>query len=281
MHGQAVGQLGPSGQQPAVMCRGGVSEHPGGGLQFSRKSFGWRFTRSAVAVVSHPGELMRLSYKSSKSSVARRLLLSVVASAVLVPVALAEDAKPGVSGELAARMAAEKEARKACKLEICKAFATPGSGTITCDATKTWAKDEILGRVVAGSYVWGYGHMQCKLSLSLDKAMLGKAMSEGAAKVSFPEHKIICNVDDADATKGQAFSANVALTPVVSFEKGEAKSVELQNVKSEGSAVASAAVAAIMAADKLAGVVSSAAAKEINEFIYSKCAADGVAIAKK
>lgn len=199
----------------------------------------------------------------------------------LAPPAVAQPADTGISPELAARIAAEKDARRNCKIDICKSLATPGSGAITCDVTKTWTKAEILGRVVGGSYVWGYGHMQCKLSLNLDRAELGKATSTAAAKIAFPEHKIVCNVDDADAAKGQAFSVNLSVAPVVAWDKGEAKSVDFQGVKAEGSTIASAAVTALMAADKVAGVVSGAAAKEINSFVFEKCGADGVVIVKK
>jgi hypothetical protein len=183
--------------------------------------------------------------------------------------------------DLAQRMEKEKEARKACKVEICKAFAAPTQGApITCDVTKTWLKDEILGRVVGGSYAWSYGHMKCNMALNLDRNELAKATG-AAAKLTFAEHKVVCDIDDADASKGKAFSINVALTPVATFEKGEAKSVELQPVKAEGSAVASAAVTSVMAVDKVSGMVSRAAASEINSFIYEKCKADGVDIARK
>jgi hypothetical protein len=59
------------------------------------------------------------------------------------------------------RMAEEKEARRACKVAICKAFAEPGSGApVASSFTKTWRRAEILARIVGGSYVWGYGPVQ-------------------------------------------------------------------------------------------------------------------------
>lgn len=199
---------------------------------------------------------------------------------VMVGVAVTQAALADVSPELVARMAAEKEARRSCKVEICKAIAAPAVGApIACNVTKTWTKDEILSKVVGGSYVWGYGHMQCKLSLNLDRGELGKVTAGG--KANFPEHQVICIVDDADTTKGQAFDMKVSLTPAVSFENGDAKTVELQNVKTEGSSVASAAVSSILALDKVSGLVSRAAASEINTFVYSKCKDDGVEIVHK
>lgn len=184
--------------------------------------------------------------------------------------------------ELSKRMDAEKAARRDCKLEICKAFAEPqpDGGPITCDVTKTWLKKEITGRVTGGDWVWRYGNMQCSMTLNLDRGVIAKAASGETVTASFPEHTLNCNVDDADAAKGQAFSVKVSLTPVAKFEKGEAKSVSLEPVKTEGSAVASAAVTAMMAADQVSGVVSSAAAAEINDFVYAKCKADGVEVKK-
>ncbi|MEO0792574.1 MAG: hypothetical protein AAFY27_08515, partial [Pseudomonadota bacterium] len=62
--------------------------------------------------------------------------------------------------------------------------------------------------------------------------------------------------------------------------KREAQTVSLEPIKTEGSKLASAAVGAMMAADKLSGVVSRGVADEVNTFLYSKCGADGVKIEK-
>lgn len=209
------------------------------------------------------------------------ILGSLIVMSSGVSPAASQDAKADVSPELAARMAAEKDARRACKIDICKAIATPSTGPIKCEVVKTWLKREITGRIVGGSYVWGYGDMQCTLSLDLDRAELAKTTADGASKATFAEQKVVCKVDDADASKGMAFEVKLSATPVVSFEKGEAKSVDLQSIKTEGSSVASAAVSSIMAVDKVSGLISRAAANEMNQFVYEKCKADGVEIKRK
>jgi hypothetical protein len=184
--------------------------------------------------------------------------------------------------EMIARLAAEKEGRRACKVEICTAFARPGAGApIGCEVVKTWTQKDIVDRIVGGSYVWRYGHTQCSVKLALDRDLIAKAMTEAKTMVSFPEHAFVCNVDDKDAGKGKAFSVTVKASPVIAFEKGEAKSVTLEPVKAEGSAVASAAVTSLMAMDKVSGLVSKAAAAEINAFLFEKCKEDGIEIARK
>jgi hypothetical protein len=187
--------------------------------------------------------------------------------------------EPAVAPEILERMAKEKEARRTCKVEICTAFAKPAGGSpITCEVTKTWPKADITSKVVGGSYIWQYGHTQCTVKLSLDRGLIAKAMAEGSNSVKFPEHSFICNIDDKDATKGKAFTVTLTFTPSVTFEKGQAKSVTLEPVKTEGSSLASAAVSSLMAVDKVSGAVSRAAANEINEFLYTKCKEDGVEV---
>ena len=185
----------------------------------------------------------------------------------------------GVAPEILERMAKEKEARRTCKIEICTAFAKPVAGSpITCEVTKTWPQPDITSKVVGGSFVWQYGHTQCTVKLSLDRGLIAKAIAEGSNSVKFPEHSFICNIDDKDATKGKAFTVTLSFTPSITFEQGQAKSVTLEPVKTEGSSLASAAVSSLMAVDKVSGAVSRAAASEINEFLYTKCKEDGVEV---
>ncbi len=204
--------------------------------------------------------------------------MSVLPLTVVAAIAQQTDVPP----ELAARMAKEKEARRACKVEICSAFAKPAPGApIACEATKTWTRQDITTKIVGGSYVWRYGHVQCSVKLSLDRDAIAKAVTEAKTTVSFPEHTFVCVVDDSDPAKGQAFTVSTKITPVVAFEGGQAKSVALDPVKTDGSAVASAAVASMMAVEKAAGFISRGAAAEINNFLYERCKEDGVEITHK
>lgn len=214
-----------------------------------------------------------------RRSVRSRVGLASIACLTLAGSASGQDA---VDAKIVERMAAEKEARRACKVEVCKAFAQPGQGEpIECDVTKTWLKDEIFNRVVGGSYVWGYGHVQCTLKLKLDRGEIAKIASGTEGKAAFAEHAASCTVDDKDQSKGAAFSVKLSATPAVAFAKGEVTAVGMDPVKTEGSSVASTAVASLLAVDKISGLVSKAAAGELNSFIYDKCATDGVTVARK
>jgi hypothetical protein len=70
------------------------------------------------------------------------LVACVIGFSTLAGRAAAQDVS--VTPELTARIAKEKEDRKTCKMEICKAFAQPGDGPdITCPVVKTWLAAEI------------------------------------------------------------------------------------------------------------------------------------------
>ena len=207
-------------------------------------------------------------------------LLAMIAVISASTAASAQQAQ--LAPEIVARMAKEKEARRVCKVDICSAFAKPAAGTpIGCDVTKTWTQQDITSRIVGGSYIWGYGHTQCTVKLALDRELIAKAVKEAKATVKFPEHTFVCNVDDADPAKGKAFAVSVSLTPTIVFESGQAKSVTLDPVKTDGSTVASAAVTSLMAVEKVSGLVSRAAVAEINAFLFDLCKEEGVEITRK
>src|SRR5262245_28665414 len=85
----------------------------------------------------------------------------------------------------------------------------------------------------------------------------------------------------ADPAKGKAFSVSVSLTPTIVFESGQAKSLTLDPVKTEGSTVASASVTSLMAVEKVSGLVSRAAVTEINSFLFDLCKEEGVEVTRK
>jgi hypothetical protein len=208
----------------------------------------------------------------------------VIATLLILSVARAGAAaqQPDIAPELLARMAKEKEARRACKVETCNAFAKPSPGPpIACDVTQTITQQEILSRIMGGSYVWRYGHVQCHVRASLDRGLIVKAMTEVKGTITLPEHTFICDIDDKDYAKGKAFSVKVMVTPVVSFEERAAKTAALEGVNAEGSTIALVAVASLMTFDKASGVLSRAVVAEINKFLFERCKDEGIEILRK
>jgi hypothetical protein len=114
------------------------------------------------------------------------------------------------------------------------------------------------------------------VKLALDRERIAKAAKEAKTTLTLPEHTFISNVDDSDSTKGKTFSVSVSVTPAIVFESGKAKSLTLDPVKTEGSTVASAAVASLMARPRVRAAVA-----EINSFLFKLCKEEGVEITHK
>lgn len=228
--------------------------------------------------------MSRLSFDGFRVSSVITLGVVIGGSILVAGGAYAESATDAknVPKELAERIAAEKEARKACKIEICKAFAAATTGDdIKCAITKTWLRSDILARLVGGSYVWQYGHTQCSVNIHLKRAPLHKAIAEKKASVAIGDHTMKCDVTKKDSHSALAFSTEVKLSPTIEFADGKASNMAFGDVTTKGSTLASAAVSSALALDGVSGLVSSAATKEVNEFLYTKCPDDGVTIARK
>lgn len=201
----------------------------------------------------------------------------MVVAWIAITAAVASAQTPPVDEALAKRMAEEKEARRACKVEICKAFeGATGGEPVSCSFTKTWLRREILSRVVGGSYVWQYGHAQCTSAVTLDKEQAGKSLKAPELSFAIGKHDLNCTVEDADPSKGEAFKVRVSLSPTIVVKGGKVESVDFGAVETDGSRVAAAAITSALAIDQLSGVISRGAAKEMNDFLFEKCPVDGV-----
>lgn len=138
------------------------------------------------------------------------------------PAFAADDLGPQVSSkrELTPEERAEKEARKACKIEICDIIATkePNGPNVSCDVKKTWRATEIV-KMLGGRIDWPWGRAVCESSLLLERASLAKAMSASRAKMQLKKLTVACALHRED---GKPYVVEVELSPEVAFENGKA-----------------------------------------------------------
>jgi hypothetical protein len=90
------------------------------------------------------------------------------------------------------------------------------------------------------------------------------------------KHDLNCSVENKDAAKGEAFKVRVSLSPTLSFKSGNVSAVDFGSIETEGSKIASAAITSAMALEQVSGAISGAATREMNEFLFEKCPADGI-----
>jgi hypothetical protein len=213
----------------------------------------------------------------ARLSAFRGIALTVVPAIVLsFPcVAPAADADPG----LAARMAKEKEDRKACKVEICKAFASPSGGDpIACPVTKTWLAADIQAGFLGDKLTWPWGDAQCSAAIQLDRKAIAEAASKPSATINLKRHDIICKLDHKDAKEGTAYDLKLSIQPTVTFESGKAVKAEMNWGPIEAPILAKSAIWSATAVDANFSVIANGVVKEINAFLTDKCKEVGVDI---
>jgi len=213
-------------------------------------------------------------------------VLCAAMSFIAIEAARAEDAPkaPAMDPKLEARLAAEKEARKACKTDICKAFAERKAGDpISCEATKTWVDEDIAAKILAGYVSWPWGHATCTAQINLERDALAKAMSGPEAKITLTKHTLKCLVDKkgGEGKEADSYVLKFSIAPEISFKDGKATDVKLNWSDVDAPVLLKGAVWSATTLDKTFDVLGGQAAKHINNFIYERCKEVGVEIAEK
>jgi len=196
--------------------------------------------------------------------------------------ATAETAPAAVAPELAARIAKEKEDRKACKIEICRAFAeAKGGAPITCSVTKTWLGSDIQSGYLGDKLTWPWGHAQCSAQIELDRNAIAEVASKPNGTLKLKKHDITCKLDNKDPSQGSAYDLKLSIEPVVTFEKGRATKAELHWGTIEAPLLAKTAIWSATAVDANFSVIANGVVKDINAFLGTKCKEEGIDIAPR
>jgi hypothetical protein len=209
--------------------------------------------------------------------------LAGLGTLVLSSVALTEDkaAEPasGAEAETASQTEepltpeekAEKQARKACKVEICGILESknPAGADIACDIVKTWREKDIA-KMLGGKVDWPFGNAVCQSRLALRRADLARAMSEPSYEVALGTQKVRCTL----AQKGGStpYAVEVSIAPKVSFEKGKAVKARLNWGEASGPMLVYALIYAGTGLDNSSNVAGPHVVRMVNEFTSKKCA---------
>ena len=197
---------------------------------------------------------------------------------VLAAPALGQTSSP-VDEKLAARIASETEARKACKVEICKVFAEKkGEGAITCEITKTWLQDEIQQRILGNRMTWPWGHAQCVSKIDVDRADLAKLVTSAEATVKLKPHRVACSLDRKAPETGEAYAVKLSIAPEVTFKGAKAEKVAAGWSDIEAPMLAKGPIWAATATDNNFSVLSGSMVAEINTFMFAHCEDVGIKI---
>ncbi len=207
--------------------------------------------------------------------------LFVVATALfavpaVVSVAVAADPAATTSavlgdpdGPLTPEEKAEKQARQACKVDICKAFHTKdASGSdIACHVIKNWRKEQLVKLVGKLKVTWPYEGAHCNTDLSVKRGDLVKAMTEPKAEVEFVKHTVTCSIAGEKGPTDFSFE----LAPKVTFENGKATKAQANWGKVDGPTLIKSALWTATAADNTVNILSGSIVQEVNDFVSKSC----------
>lgn len=167
---------------------------------------------------------------------------------------------------------AEKESRKACKIEICDVLATrnPDGPEVDCDITKTWREEDII-KMLGNKSSWPWGKAVCKSKLALARETLARAMSEGDYQVALPSQTVRCTLDRKEG--GEPYTVDIELAPKVKFKDGKAVDASLNWGKVSAPMLIYPLIYAGTGLDNSTNVLGPIVTRMVNEFTSKKCAA--------
>ena len=177
---------------------------------------------------------------------------------------------PSTEEELTPEEKAEKEARKACKVELCSVINSKNANgpDISCDIIKTW-REKAITKMLGGSIQWTWGKAVCKSRLVVKRESLAKAMTEPKYEISLPEQKAHCML--AQKGKGDPYAVDIVIAPKVVFENGKAVEAKLNWGEASAPMLVYALIYAGTGLDNHTNVLGPEVVKMVNGFTTKKC----------
>lgn len=163
---------------------------------------------------------------------------------------------------------AEREGRKACKIQICAAFRVQKPGDdITCDIVKTWRKERLDQYMSKARASWPWGKVRCTSKISIQRQGILDAMSKPAFDFQLDEHKVTCTV----AREARPTEFSFSFHPKVRFENGKAVKASLNWGKIEAPSLIKGVLWTAKTTDNTFNVLQSSIVEDINEFVSKRC----------
>ncbi len=204
----------------------------------------------------------------------QRFALVAVALLLLgtsVPDLAAEDLGPQVTSKRkpTPEEQAQKQAREACKIEICDIVETREAQgpDITCDIGWTWRAEEIVD-ALGGRVDWVWGKAACQSTVRLERAPLANAMSAPSATVTTDMHKVRCAIQQ----DGKPYVIEVELAPRVTFKNGKATDAKVNWGEVSAPAAIYPLLYAATGLDNSTNALGPEVVRQVNKFARKDCA---------
>lgn len=165
---------------------------------------------------------------------------------------------------------AERESRKSCKVDICRALhAKPVQGQdIACDIVKSWRKEQVSKLVAKLKVSWPFGPVRCQSAVKLKGGDLANALSSPKMELRLATHTVSCTVE---REKEAATEISFDFAPNVTFENGKATKAQMNWGKINAPPVIKSGLWTATAADNTVNILSGTLVEDINSFVSKKC----------
>ncbi len=164
---------------------------------------------------------------------------------------------------------AQKQAREACKIEICDIVETreEQGPNITCDIGWTWRAEEIVD-ALGGRVDWVWGKAACQSTVRLERAPLANAMSAPSASVTTDMHKVRCAIQQ----DGKPYVIEVELAPRITFKNGKATDAKVHWGEVSAPAAIYPLLYAATGLDNSTNALGPEVVRQVNKFTRKDCA---------
>ncbi len=163
----------------------------------------------------------------------------------------------------------EEENLKACERNLCGMILSKDKAgdDLTCDISKTWAKEKIKKGAGTKSLSWGFGDARCTVDLKAKRDNIVSSLTDPEHTFKMESHTVNCLIEQKD----EPTKIDVTLAPIVTFKDGKATKAQLNITKVEAPTVIKAVITGADWIEKNVGLFHSEMLEEINEFIEKKC----------
>ena len=166
---------------------------------------------------------------------------------------------------------AEKESRKACKIQICSVFRSKkvSGEQISCHIKKSMREKAIKEMVTGGKIGWRWGKMYCEFDLKLAQADLASVVNEGEFELKIAPHTINCKVDRKKDNQWHKISVGIA--PQVKFKDGKAVEGRMNWGSVEAPIIFKSLIWPGVKLDNQVNLIGGKMVKMVNGFMTKKC----------
>lgn len=174
-----------------------------------------------------------------------------------------------LAGAAPAQEITEKERLKKCEVDICTMIVEKkkDGSDLSCDLSKTWAKEQISQEANEKKLPWELGDARCAIKLNMARADIVSAVDAPAYTLKVPQQGVDCEVEQG----GARHPIKLTLAPEIKFKNGEAVEASLGVGNIEAPAVVKGVIWSAAKMEEFFGVFHGDILKEINKFVSKKC----------